>query len=122
MPTIIFYRLLKKIEENDSLPVWSIFGIEKDKTVITLDWWNTIDIAFLIREWYILVTTSSPIKVGRKVATTSRYSSCTYYGTVLAMSHTEDGEVEVLTTISDNYISLSLIRLATEWELPLYFD
>lgn len=48
------YRLLKHIEQNDSLEIWAEFTIEDHRTTLDVDFPDcSVPIEFLITQWYI---------------------------------------------------------------------
>jgi len=115
----MFYKILKNIEEKDSLPIGSIIEIENDIKFIHLDWGWQIDIQFLIREGYIDIVWEHGFKIGSKVATTNEYeSSCIYYWTIIAIYSWRKAMVSF---DHDNWIKFDHLRIVSDIESKIYF-
>ena len=115
----MFYKILKKIEEKYSLPIWSIIEIDNDKKFINLDWWWQIDIQFLIREGYIDIVWEHGFKIWSRVATTNDYnSSRIYYGTILSIHTWREA---IVSFDCDEWIDFDYLRAISDNEAKIYF-
>jgi hypothetical protein len=115
----MFYKILKKIEEKDSLPIGSIIEIENDIKFIHLDWGGQIDIQFLIREKYIDIIWEHWFKIGSRVATTNDFnSSRIYYWTILAIHTWREAMVSFN---GDDWIDFDYLRAISDNEAKIYF-
>lgn len=119
----MYYKIIKEIEEKNSLPQWSIIQIDDDKKHIKLDSWNQIDISFLIREKYLVQVEVPPFRIGEPVTTTPWYDRVQYFWKVIAVHISNEWVAEYKTTFisSSDWIYWDNLRKPTELELWLYF-
>lgn len=111
------YKLLKQIEIEDSLPVWSTFDTSRDS--ITTEFWK-IPPAFLIQHWFIEIVDEEKWEEHPKYKIWDYVVSCYSWPTELNyMKITEirkhNGRYEY------NWLFETFLRDPTEEELKKYF-
>ncbi len=116
----MFYQLLKQIEENNSLPVGSIFSIEDGIKSLALDWGWSIDISFLLKEKYIIVFNTPKYKVWEEVVLQSPDYSGIYYTLVTSIRYTTWKIQYIISALPENLIDEDELRPLTDIESDLF--
>lgn len=123
----MYYKILQKIEEKDSLPIGSLFEIDDEMKHIKLDSWSQIDIQFLLREKYIAIANTPKFRVWQKAVLSSDNYEWAHYGTIISIQNSDKWEIRYLLSCSFiyrseyQYIYESELRAPTDLELWLYF-